>query len=108
MKTKKKKAFTLLELLIVLAIITVLLLIAIPGARKFKESANAKADLMNRDTIKNAVSVYCLDNDWKDQSFIVDENCVLVTEGYLEKAIKNPVTQAYYTVKISNQSINVD
>ena len=52
----KKKGFTLVELIIVIAIMAILAAVAIPSFSSIKESANAKADLSNAKTIATAVN----------------------------------------------------
>ena len=56
LRNKKKKGFTLIELIIVIAIIAILSAIAIPQFGKIRHNANVKTDIANAKTIYTAVS----------------------------------------------------
>ncbi|QAA31162.1 prepilin-type N-terminal cleavage/methylation domain-containing protein [Clostridium manihotivorum] len=52
---KKKKGFTLIELIIVMAIIVIIAAIAIPSFSTIRENSKVKADNASADTIKKTV-----------------------------------------------------
>ncbi len=57
----RKQGFTLIELMIVIAIIGVLAAIAVPNFRRARERANQRACYANQKTIAGAVEMYNLD-----------------------------------------------
>ena len=59
---KKKKAFTLIELIIVIAILALLIAIAIPKYQKSNLSAQATAHNANVRVLKNAAILYSIDH----------------------------------------------
>ena len=64
---KKKKAFTLIELLICLFIIGLMMLLIIPNIAKQREEAQKKADDAIVKVIKNQQELYQLDKNVKDK-----------------------------------------
>ncbi|EGS34193.1 bacterial type II secretion system protein G [Finegoldia magna SY403409CC001050417] len=62
---KKKKGFTLLELLVVLAILAILIAIAVPVYKGQKEKAAITAHNANVRVLETAVESYRQDNDGK-------------------------------------------
>lgn len=59
--SRKKKGFTLIELMIVISIIGVLAAIAIPNFRTVRNRANKKACFANQKTLAGALEMYNLD-----------------------------------------------
>ena len=92
-RRKKQGGFTLIELMIVVAIIAVLAAIAMPefmtAADKAK-GAKESADVM---TIKNAAQLYMFDKG----NQTVPTVDTLVREGYLSEKVKTP-TGGEYTI----------
>jgi len=62
MKTKRRRAFTLVELLVVIAIIAVLIAVLLPVLARAKEGANRSVCLSNHKQILLAISFYANDN----------------------------------------------
>lgn len=64
---KKKKAFTLIELLICLFIIGLMMLLIIPNIAKQREEAQKKSDDAIVKVIKNQQELYQIDKNVKDK-----------------------------------------
>lgn len=86
-----KKAFTLVEIMIVIAIIGVILAIAMPAFLRAREISRARGCQENLAKIDGAVDMYALDQKKKDgdtvgmTSLILDEGT-----GYLKRAPECP------------------
>ena len=77
---KKKKAFTLIELLICLFIIGLMMLLIIPNIAKQREEAQKKSDAAIVKVIENQQELYLLEN--KDATAKPDAT-VLKNKGYI-------------------------
>ncbi len=109
-RNRGRKGFTLIELMIVIAIIGVLAAIAVPNFRAARERANTRACYANQKTIAGAVEMYNLDNNEK----IIDLQSIkagLVTGGYLQTLPADPgagkasTSFANYTLKTDGNGI---
>lgn len=84
---KKKKGFTLLELLVVLAILAILIAIAIPVYKNQKEKAAITAHNANVRVLETALESYKQDHGKLPDELDIDE---LVEGGYIKKVPKVP------------------
>ena len=66
-KKKNNKGFTLVELVIVIAILAILVGLLAPQYTKYVEKSKKSADVNNMDELIKAVEVYVIDNATKDK-----------------------------------------
>lgn len=98
---KNRKGFTLIELMIVIAIIGILAAIAIPNFRKARQQARQKACQANMRVILGAVEMYNMDNS-AGMDALADGDATtsagtLVSARYLRAPVTRPETACSYT-----------
>jgi len=93
--TRAQRGFTLIELMVVMAIISVLLAIALPIYSKSITRAKESVLRNNLFTIRSMIDEYTIDKQKAPES-LQD----LVTEGYLRQIPQDPMTSSDGTWKI--------
>lgn len=106
MNKRKKKAFTLLELIIVLVIVSILIAVAVPAIGNFQKSAESKAVEMNKLAIKEAATLYLVDKNWPADVKTISV-AELITGGYLDANKLSTEEQKNYTVNVDNKIVEV-
>ncbi|SHF12482.1 type II secretion system protein [Clostridium fallax] len=122
-KLNKNKGFTLVELIVVLAVMAVISSVAIPNFTNIKNKSKEKADNQTCETIKRTVIMLLADEsiegsektitynaNTKEIQGITDEKEKEHLKSAL-KEVKNPATDssASYKIIISNdETVNVD
>ncbi|MDD7795767.1 type II secretion system protein [Clostridium sp. 'White wine YQ'] len=121
---RKKKGFTLIELIIVLAIMAILAAIAIPGFNAIRQNSRIKADKQSCEVIKKAVQTLVVDgtlthtgtvtlttaSDLALVSGTIDSTDITALRGVLAD-VKAPtdttVTGNKFTVQITSTAVEV-
>ena len=123
LKDKKKRGFTLIELMVVLAVIAVIVSIAVPNFDAIRQSVNTKVDKQSCETIKNITRTYVADGTLeKSLTFIYTPSSTVDGVGMITgdisndneiigafSEVKQPQTakDAGYKVKIDNGKVTV-
>lgn len=89
-KQRKARGFTLIELMIVIAIIGVLAAIAVPNFQKARERANQRACYANQKTIAGALEMYNLDFNTSLTELGETNLGILKSNGYLQAVPDDP------------------
>ena len=84
---RRRSGFTLIELMIVMAIVVILISVAIPFYQKSIVRAKETVLHSNLSAIRNAIDEYSYDKQKAPQT--LDD---LVTDGYLRNVPKDPIT----------------
>lgn len=101
----KKKGFTLIELIIVIAILALLIAIAIPRYQKSNLSAQATTHNANVRVIKNAAILYAIDHPEDTQ--ISEQEIAGYLEGEKFPKPAKSLEAKEFTITVENGQVNV-
>lgn len=110
-KSKRQAGFTLIELMIVIAIIGILISFAMPKFTNVTKKAYETKTLADINTIKNAANLYIAERGGKAITNLTIEQ--LVKEGYLDQSIKNTNgdkedLSKKYILKVNGSEVQVE
>ncbi len=101
-KTKKNRAFTLVEIMVVVVIIGLLASIAIPAFNKVRSSARERAIQGNLRSIANAAQSYFIDNP--TAASVTYSQLTSGTQPYLATTITPVADEVYTGISLSSTS----
>jgi type II secretion system protein G len=101
---KYQRGFTLLEMMVVVAIIAVLAGILIPNFTRARAQAATSACMANEKTIATALELYYTDNQKYPASASVDSAFVKTMSGYMNQIPIDPAagSSAYYQYALTS------
>lgn len=104
LKMKKRKGFTLVEMVIVVVILGILSSMALMKYNNVQENAKMKADYATASTIATATIVALNDGKVSGNSVNVSE---LVSKGYLQSNVRCNSTGKNFDITITGDSVKV-
>lgn len=99
-KLRSKKAFTLVEIMIVVAIIGLLVAIAIPNFVRARRNTRKNLCVNNLRLLTHAVEQYAIEYNAADGSSPTASIIMGTTTSYIEKSLTEPETSVAYGVPV--------
>ncbi len=109
---RRKKGFTLIELMIVIAIIAILAAVLVPNFMRAREASRLTACKSNLKNISTAVETYSNDNDgvypgdttFREIRSGAPSGLGTLAQTYIGKDLKCPAAAAFYTYRLATAS----
>ena len=96
MKAKKLKAFTIVELVIVIAVIAILAAVMIPTFSGVIKSANRNTDVQLANTLNKVIAMHTVENKIETESDLRDVINANMGEGYYESLAPKSANYGYH------------
>ncbi len=90
MQVRVRKAFTLVEILIVVVILGILAAIVVPQFTNATQDAQGGNLLTQMDTLQNQIELYAARNNGQDPDLLGTGWVDLINNGYIKTAPRNP------------------
>lgn len=104
---KNKKGFTLIELIVVIAVLGILAAIAVPRFTGVQQNARQEADAATLEVVEKATELYVISENITlptGTNTISVTTANLITEGYLDSVPPSQVTPANTAITITVDS----
>lgn len=101
-RLRNKKGFTLVELVVVVAVLGVLSALVIPRFSNLTSEAKANVDEQNRKLLQNTVELYAAENGKYPET---DDDIDVLIEKYLDQVptVQSAENKAFFFNKITNK-----